>query len=1389
MTPASPVINGRRNDPAISFTSDDRKDGVFSVAELAINPPSSELMVTLTVTDLAGKTASTDIAVKVTLKLEQRAFLLQVDGNPVANGDIVSTYVGKQLALTIAGVTGAVSPASFSFASDNTAVATVAKGGFQDATVKVGDSVGTAVITVTQAADSVYAQAVMEFTLRAQALKDQASLQIVGDGVDLATFATYANGVEFKVTTTGGSGTGAVFYESTDTSVVTVDPATGVVNPGNTVGTATITATKASDGEYAATTATYTYTSTLVPQPWVIEIKDPTTNLSVNGTVFTGTRGTVEFYVNFNGNTVDSLPTTGATVESSNPLVATVEGFEVDRLDQISVTFAGEVGETSITVTYPATDVFQAVTASFTYRVGGLLPNTMSFYGGAEITSITCDATCDASDLTMQGFQNGGGTGGQFSFVSSQPDVVEIQSPNAVTGNFTVYGKKAGQSTITATRSADDVYEAVSVSFVYTVPLIANTMHFYDVDEEAQITTINCTGACYPTSVTLQGHNEGGGGGGKITVISDDPSIAKVMDYSSASSILASIQGIKAGTTTITATRTADDIYDEVVIRLSYTVTRGTTTLELRNIDTSSALPATSEMTIGSPMNVGLTVTDNANGGGDVVAGVGTLNISSNNPEILSVTYVDGSNTAQLVPVSPGTATITARRAADDLFEAVERTYTVTVKALERPFIFTVNAGPTSSASDLTIKLTLTGDFVVDWGDGTTTASLVPLEHTYAEPGKYTISVSGSFPSLSGSVSIDGGGFLYGHAIKLLSVDQWGTQPWTDLSYAFWQAWNMQMLATDTPNLSQVTSLNNMFEGATAFNQDISNWDVSSVTDMSGMFDRVTLSPQNYDAMLIAWNTLGVSGITFSAGKSQYTTASASARQGLIDKGWMITDGGAVAPPLAFVDVNGVDVSNYETMVGEEPVRLLVQNDVNASQLMYSSSHTQFATVDQNGVVTPGKRAGTTLIIVSGIANGQTVAAKILLSVLDYTGVNTSVDGLKVDNLISQYSGHPILSSNGAYSYYAYGNLILEQMDGVQNELKVYEFNEAGQPLYRGVYSSLENESLLLTNMEAGKAVFKARSPSGGDYVELVDFSDLSAPTHLATYSVDDSFCSLISNDILFTSRGKQAISLEVPYANNAVKYLQVSSNSTSCFAKDGLLVNAIDDHASVHTVNKALELNFVAELPGIAWPLAIEDDFVFGAGDDWQLRVFDISDSDIGNQAPLSILEDYTLDGVAELARGNTMIVQKSTSQTGRTSDVLSFKDPKNLKVIASHRGGKLYPGDGRYYLSFLSDSSTNAVLQSIELNSFMSINNKLNTVTTGAAFHDYTVSWNDQYDVIDCESSGGSCVILEQDFMNKQARVRWNLPQAAGQYEIVITGGTDSHFSADYDRIIVLP
>jgi len=178
---------------------------------------------------------------------------------------------------------------------------------------------------------------------------------------------------------------------------------------------------------------------------------------------------------------------------------------------------------------------------------------------------------------------------------------------------------------------------------------------------------------------------------------------------------------------------------------------------------------------------------------------------------------------------------------------------------------------------------------------------------------------------------------------KIISIDQWGSQVWGSMAGSFHGCTLIEGNAVDVPDLSLVFNASSMFEGAsvfngnienwdvsnignmnkmfqnaTLFNQDIGNWDVSngpsmqslfngtssfdqnlsnwnveSVTNMSNMLNGVTLSTVNYDALLIGWDAQNLQpNLNFSGGNSQYCYAE-SARNNMINNdGWSITDGG-----------------------------------------------------------------------------------------------------------------------------------------------------------------------------------------------------------------------------------------------------------------------------------------------------------------------------------------------------------------------------------------------------------------------------------------------------------------------------------------------------------------
>ena len=74
-------------------------------------------------------------------------------------------------------------------------------------------------------------------------------------------------------------------------------------------------------------------------------------------------------------------------------------------------------------------------------------------------------------------------------------------------------------------------------------------------------------------------------------------------------------------------------------------------------------------------------------------------------------------------------------------------------------------------------------------------------------------------------------------------LDSWNVSQVTDMSGMFEGASFNRPL--DSWDISQVTDMSGMFNGAFSFNQPLSSWNVSKVTDMSDMFNRARAFDQN----------------------------------------------------------------------------------------------------------------------------------------------------------------------------------------------------------------------------------------------------------------------------------------------------------------------------------------------------------------------------------------------------------------------------------------------------------------------------------------------------------------------------------------------------------------
>ena len=165
----------------------------------------------------------------------------------------------------------------------------------------------------------------------------------------------------------------------------------------------------------------------------------------------------------------------------------------------------------------------------------------------------------------------------------------------------------------------------------------------------------------------------------------------------------------------------------------------------------------------------------------------------------------------------------------------------------------TDNPGASNSTS-ITIPTTGAGyNYSVDWNnDGIFDQAGITgdVTHDFGVAGTYTIRISGSFPS----IYFGNPAYFSNDREKLLSVDQWGNNHWTSMNFAFGGCINLSINAIDSPDLSGVTDISNMFYGASSFNQDISSWDVSNVTNMYRTF----FSASSFNQPIGSWNTSAV---------------------------------------------------------------------------------------------------------------------------------------------------------------------------------------------------------------------------------------------------------------------------------------------------------------------------------------------------------------------------------------------------------------------------------------------------------------------------------------------------------------------------------------------------
>ena len=91
----------------------------------------------------------------------------------------------------------------------------------------------------------------------------------------------------------------------------------------------------------------------------------------------------------------------------------------------------------------------------------------------------------------------------------------------------------------------------------------------------------------------------------------------------------------------------------------------------------------------------------------------------------------------------------------------------------------------------------------------------------------------------------------------VISIDSWGNVQWKSMALFAADCKVLNKLPENSPDLSHVKSMDNMFEGAISFNQPLEHWDVSNVTSMYHLFQRASA----FNQPLEKWNVSNVTNM------------------------------------------------------------------------------------------------------------------------------------------------------------------------------------------------------------------------------------------------------------------------------------------------------------------------------------------------------------------------------------------------------------------------------------------------------------------------------------------------------------------------------------------------
>ncbi len=377
---------------------------------------------------------------------------------------------------------------------------------------------GAVKVKATRAADDKYNEVTAEYTLTI----NKAGQTDFAFEEQNPKAKTYAPGLTFENVAKGNQGTGKITYEITSGDDVASIDDNGKLTI-NKAGTVTVKATRAADDKYNEATAEYTLTINKADQ---------------TDFVFKET----QHKKTYEPNLTFTYEATGGQ-SAGNVTYEIIRGKDVASIDdgngKLTINKAGTV---TVKATKAADDKYNEATAEYTLTIDKA--NQTGFVFEKTQHEITYEP-----DLTFTYEATGGQSTGNVTYtITSGNDVATIDSK---TGTLKI--NKAGTVTVKATRAGDDCYnDSAEISYTLKINKADQTdFKFEQYDNDTYKITYN-------TGMSFRNAASGGQGKGDITysLSSDIVSIDEKGNIT--------FKDGEVGTVTVTATRAADDKYNEV---------------------------------------------------------------------------------------------------------------------------------------------------------------------------------------------------------------------------------------------------------------------------------------------------------------------------------------------------------------------------------------------------------------------------------------------------------------------------------------------------------------------------------------------------------------------------------------------------------------------------------------------------------------------------------------------------------------------------------------------------------------------------------------------------------------------------------------------------------